>query len=141
MLAKRAKSFVVCLVGVMFLLGTMCAGVSAADSKEKGKIPSEPIKIGFVVPMSGVAATLSPNADVNAELAVEYMNKYEGGILGRPIKPIIYDEKNAQTSVEVFGKLVENDKVEAILGCLSSSAGLAVAPKVEAQWKITHPSP
>lgn len=136
MFAKRAGSFVVCLVGVMFLSGILCANGSAADTREKGKIPNEPIKIGFVVPMSGVAATLSPNADVNAQLAVEYMNKYEGGILGRPIKPIIYDEKNAQNSVEVFGKLVENDKVEAILGCLSSSAGLAVAPKVETQWKI-----
>ena len=136
MLVKRAKCLIVCLAVAMLLVGTMCAGAGAADQKEKGKIPTEPIKIGFVVPMSGVAATLSPNADINAELAVEYMNKHEGGILGRPIKPIIYDEKNAQTAVEFFGKLVENDKVEAILGCLSSSTGLAVAPKVEAQWKI-----
>lgn len=111
-------------------------GGIANAAAEKGKIPTDPIKIGFVVPLSGVASTLSPNAGVNAELAVEYMNKYENGILGRQIKPIIYDEKNAQTAVELFGKLVENDKAEAILGCLSSSTGLAVAPKVETQWKI-----
>ncbi len=129
---KRARSFIVCFAVAMFLMGAMGAG--AAD--QKAKIPTDPIKIGFVVPLSGVAATLSPNAGINAELAAEYINKYEGGILGRPVKPIIYDEKNAQTAVELFGKLTEDDKVEAILGCLSSSSGLAVAPKVEAQWKI-----
>lgn len=137
MLLKRAKSFIGCLSIAIFLLGTG-AIASAADQKEKrGKIPTEPIKIGFAVPMSGVAASLSPNAGVNAELAAEYINKYEGGILGRPVKAIIYDTKaNAQTTVELFGKLIENDKVEAVLGCLSSSTGMAVAPKVEEQWKI-----
>jgi branched-chain amino acid transport system substrate-binding protein len=134
MLVRRGRSLVVCLGIAVFLMGTISAVVSAAD--QKAKIPTEPIKIGFVVPLSGVAATLSPNAGINAELAVEYINKYEKGILGRPVKPIVYDEKNAQNAVEVFGKLVENDRVEAILGCLSSSTGLAVAPKVEAKWKI-----
>ena len=134
MSVRRAKSFIVCLVIAVFFIGTISAVAGAAD--QKAKIPTEPIKIGFVVPLSGVAATLSPNAGINAELAGEYMNKYEKGILGRPVKLIIYDEKNAQNAVEVFGKLVENDKVEAILGILSSSIGLAVAPQVEAKWKI-----
>lgn len=136
MLFKRVMSFIAGLVIAIFLMGTVGAIDSAADQKEKEKIPTEPIKIGFVVPLSGTMATLSPNARVTAELAVEYINKYEGGILGRPVKPIIYDEKNPQTAVEVFGKLIESDKVEAILGCLSSGTGMAVAPKVEAQWKI-----
>ena len=87
MSVTRGRSFVVCLVIGVFLMGTISAVASAAD--QKGTIPTEPIKIGFVVPLSGVAATLSPNAGINAELAVEYMNKYEKGILGRPIKPII----------------------------------------------------
>ncbi|MGA7563316.1 MAG: ABC transporter substrate-binding protein [Desulfobaccales bacterium] len=138
MLIKRiSKSFIACLTTAIFLMVTMGAVASAADQKEKGKIPAGPINIGFAVPMSGVAATLSPNAGVNAELAAEYMNKYEGGILGRPVKAIIYDTKaNAKTTVELFGKLIENDKVEAVLGCLSSSTAMAVAPKVEDQWKI-----
>ena len=135
MIFRKPGSLIVCVaIATALLLGAMGGPAAAAD--QKGSIPSDPIKIGFVVPLSGVAATLSPNAGVNAELAAEYMNKYEGGILGRQVKAIIYDEKNAQTSVELFGKLVESDKAEAILGCLSSSSGLAVAPKVETQWKI-----
>ena len=134
MLAKSAKSIIMCLVVAGFLMAAISADAVAAD--QKAKIPTEPIKIGFVVPLSGVAATLSPNAGINAGLAVDYINKYEKGILGRPVKAIIYDEKNAQNAVEVFGKLVENDKVEAILGLLSSSSGLAVAPQVETKWKI-----
>lgn len=134
MSVERTRSLIVCIAITVFLVGAMAFSAVAAD--QKGKIPTDPITIGFVVPMSGVAATLSPNADINAQLAVDYINKYEGGILGRQIKPIIYDEKNAQASVELFGKLVENDKAEAILGCLSTSSGLAVAPKVETQWKV-----
>ena len=84
--SQRAKSFIVCIAMAIFLTGTISAIASAADEKEKGKIPTEPIKIGFVVPMSGVAASLSPNAGINAELAAEYMNKYEERYIGPPYK-------------------------------------------------------
>jgi len=128
---NNIRRLLVCIL-ITLLITTICgAATLAAD------IPGGPIKIGFVVPMSGTATALSPDAGITAQLAVDYINKYEGGILGKEVQAIIYDEKgNAQATVEAFGKLVENDKVEAILGCLSSSTALAVARKVEEEWQI-----
>jgi len=124
---KKVGFSIVCVM-LSMLLTLIISVVVVAD---------DPIKIGFAVPMSGVATALSPDAGAKAEVAAEYINKYEGGILGRKVEPIIYDTKgNAQTTVELFGKLVENDGVEAILGCLSSSTGLAVASMVEEKWQI-----
>jgi len=130
MLMRKSKALVVMLTAAMLLVGALGAAAS-------GEIPSGPIKIGFAVPMSGTATSLAPDAGINAQIAVEYINKYEGGILGRPVQAFIYDTKgDPQTTVDVFGKLIENDGVEAVLGCLSSSTGLAIAPRVENRWKI-----
>jgi len=131
MFFKKIKFSIMSLVITIILIGAI--GTVAGST---GEIPSGPIKIGFAVPLSGAATSLSPYAKVKVEAAVEYINKH-GGILGRKVEPIIYDTKtNAQTTVELFGKLVEGDKVEAILGCLSSSTGLAIAIKVEEEWQI-----
>ncbi|NLN16253.1 MAG: ABC transporter substrate-binding protein [Firmicutes bacterium] len=130
MFMRKSKALVVMLTAAMLLVGALGAAAS-------GEIPSGPIKIGFAVPMSGTATSLAPDAGINAQIAVEYINKYEGGILGRPVQAFIYDTKgDPQTTVDVFGKLIENDGVEAVLGCLSSSTGLAIAPRVENRWKI-----
>ncbi len=130
MFMRKSKALVVMLTAAMLLVGALGAAAS-------GEIPSGPIKIGFAVPMSGTATSLAPDAGINAQIAVEYINKYEGGILGRPVQAFIYDTKgDPQTTVDVFGKLIENDGVEAVLGCLSSSTGLAIAPRVENRWKV-----
>jgi branched-chain amino acid transport system substrate-binding protein len=130
MLMRKSKALVVMLTAAMLLVGALGGAAS-------GEIPSGPIKIGFAVPMSGTATSLAPDAGINAQIAVEYINKYEGGILGRPVQAFIYDTKgDPQTTVDVFGKLIENDGVEAVLGCLSSSTGLAIAPRVENRWKV-----
>jgi len=132
MFLKRVKLSIVCVVIVVLLAGVIGVVAGAADN-----IPSGPMKIGFAIPLSGVATSLAPDLGVKAEIAVEYINKYEGGILGRKVKPIIYDTKcNPQTTVELCEKLVESDKVEAMMGCLSSSTGLAIASKVEKEWQI-----
>jgi len=132
MILKKIKFSIGCVGIIVFLTGLIGVIANATEN-----IPPGPMKIGFAIPMSGVATSLFPDAKIKAETAVEYINKYEGGILGRKVEPIIYDSKaNAQTTVEICGKLVEYDKVEAILACLSSGTGLAIAPKVEEKWQI-----
>ncbi len=84
MFMRKSKALVVMLTAAMLLVGALGAAAS-------GEIPSGPIKIGFAVPMSGTATSLAPDAGINAQIAVEYINKYEGGILGRPVQAFIYD--------------------------------------------------
>ena len=129
MFMRKSKALVVMLTAAMLLVGALELR-PAGDSERSDQD-------GFAVPMSGTATSLAPDAGINAQIAVEYINKYEGGILGRPVQAFIYDTKgDPQTTVDVFGKLIENDGVEAVLGCLSSSTGLAIAPRVENRWKI-----
>jgi ABC-type branched-subunit amino acid transport system substrate-binding protein len=133
MLLKRAGFLILSIITAMFLM----AGTSSAAQGEEGKIPEGPIKIGFAVPLSGVLVLQDPGAGEASKLAAEYVNKYEGGILGRMIQPITYDTKaDPATAVNVYGKLIEDDHVEAVLGNNSSGTGIAVAPKVENKWHV-----
>jgi branched-chain amino acid transport system substrate-binding protein len=90
---------------VFFLFKSV--GVWAAGPDTTG-----PIKIGF---MGNLSAPSSLSAKAAAMMAVDEMNK-AGGILGRPIKLIIEDTKGEiPKCVELYKKLVMNDRVLAVI--------------------------
>lgn len=93
---------------------------------------SKTIKIGAIMPMTG-QVSLYGTGTVNAiKIAVEEINK-AGGINGKQIE-FIYedDEAKPEKSVLAYKKLVNQDKVDVIIGCLTSSCSLAVAPLAQA---------
>jgi branched-chain amino acid transport system substrate-binding protein len=88
---------------------------------------AEPIKIGSVLRLSAGAEDGLP-AKRGVELAVEEINK-AGGINGRKLEVIFEDEKDSPTSaVNAVQKLINVDKVVAIIGPMTSGAALAAAP-------------
>ncbi|BDU49461.1 ABC transporter substrate-binding protein [Haliovirga abyssi] len=86
------------------------------------------IKIGVIAPLSGPIAVYG-QATVNGfKLAAEKINE-KGGILGNKIKLIIEDNKgDAAEAVNAAKKLINLDKVVAVLGPVISTNSLAVAP-------------
>lgn len=92
----------------------------------------EGIKVGFVGPLSGDLANIGANARAAVEIAVEEINA-AGGIYGRPIA-MIYEDGGCTGSVAVHAgnKLLNVDKVRAIIGGTCSSETLAMAPLAEA---------
>jgi ABC-type branched-subunit amino acid transport system substrate-binding protein len=63
---------------------------------------------------------------------VEDINK-KGGLLGRPVKMIIYDDKyRADAGQAAAQRLVNVDKVKAIVGTAASSAAVGSLPVVQA---------
>lgn len=87
----------------------------------------EPIRIGFVGGMSGRVADLGVGGRNGAQLAVEERNAH-GGINGRPVELIIRDdEQDSRTAVKGTRELIQQ-KVEAIIGPMTSSMALAVVP-------------
>ena len=87
----------------------------------------EPIKIGSVLRLSAGAEDGIP-AKRGVELAVDEINK-AGGINGRKLEVIFEDEKDSPTSaVNAVQKLINVDKVVAIIGPMTSGAALAAAP-------------
>jgi branched-chain amino acid transport system substrate-binding protein len=88
----------------------------------------ETIKIGFFGPITERFAGLGLDAKKGAELAVKQANA-AGGINGRKIELISYDDRGNRTeAVAVARKLIEQDKVLAIVSGSLSLTSIAAAP-------------
>lgn len=97
---------------------------------------SQGIKIGAILSLTGSAATYGKWSQNGIELAIDEVNR-NGGINERPIEVIYEDDISIPSSaVSAAKKLIEIDGVKAILGPLTSSAVLAVAPVAEARHVV-----
>ena len=88
----------------------------------------DPIKVGSLNSMTGGTSTFGQSSDRGIRLAAEERNK-AGGVLGRPIEIDTSDTESSpdKTSLAVL-KLLEQDKVVAVLGEVASSRSIAAAP-------------
>lgn len=93
---------------------------------------TEPIKIGQAVSLTGVSAAPAGAIVAATKEEVEYVNA-NGGILGRQIELIVEDDKSdVNGAVAAMTKLIEQDKVDAVIGPFPQfveSAARAVAEK------------
>ncbi len=91
---------------------------------------SNPIKIGFIAPLTGDLGNLSQNAQVAVKIAVREINE-TGGIDGRNIEVIYEDSQcDGKLSIAAAKKLIEIDDVSFILGDLCSPGLIAMAETV-----------
>ncbi|HVT56572.1 MAG TPA: ABC transporter substrate-binding protein, partial [Xanthobacteraceae bacterium] len=97
---------------------------------------NKPIKIGVLAPRSGIAAAPGENGIRATEWAVGRYNA-KGGIAGRKVELVIEEESNPKNTIERFGKLVQQDKVDCVTGIVSSGVGLALGPAVEEARALT----
>jgi branched-chain amino acid transport system substrate-binding protein len=89
---------------------------------------AQPIKIGEFGSLSGGTATFGISTDEGVRLALEEINS-AGGVLGRPIEVIVVDDQSKpEEAVTAVQKLINQDKVVAIIGEVASSRSLAAAP-------------
>lgn len=89
------------------------------------------IKIGGIFSVTGPASFLGDPEKKSMELAIEEINA-AGGIDGRMLEGIIYDtEGDPSKAVSSIGKLINRDKVTAIVGPSLTPTTLAVVPMVE----------
>jgi branched-chain amino acid transport system substrate-binding protein len=95
-----------------------------------GKGPKE-ITIGALLPLTGQDAYLGEQSKRGLDLAIEKINS-AGGIRSKIIK-VIYEDSKGETNSAVSGlnKLIKYDKVPAVIGELSSTITLALAPIAE----------
>jgi branched-chain amino acid transport system substrate-binding protein len=76
----------------------------------------EPIKIGFSMALTGPLAGAGKGALLAMKVWEDDINK-KGGMLGRPVKLIFYDDKSAPAEVPgIYTKLIDVDKVDLIMG-------------------------
>lgn len=87
----------------------------------------DPIRIGAVISKTGPAAFLGAPQEVTLKYYADKINK-EGGVLGQPIKLIIYDDASDPNTARTFAtRLVEQDGVVAAIGTSTTGGTLAIA--------------
>ncbi len=112
------------LIVVSFFAFFLLVGNSFSGSKE-------PYKIGAIFSVTGVASFLGEPEKKTAEMLVEAINA-KGGIKGRPIELIVYDDESDSTKATLAAKrLISKDQVSIIIGPTRSGESLAVVPIVE----------
>ncbi|MBT3405754.1 ABC transporter substrate-binding protein [Candidatus Woesearchaeota archaeon] len=121
-----------CSVLLVMLLVISLVGCGSSPTGEVVKSKKmDAIKIGFIGPLTGGASMWGTNAREGVLLAAEEINA-EGGVHGRPIELIFEDSKaEPKEATNAMNKLVNVDKVQAIVGAIASSCTLAIAPMAE----------
>ncbi len=106
----------VCLVGGLWTLLPRPAHAASSNS---------PIRVGVIAAFSTPAGK---GVVSGAKLAATKINA-GGGVNGRPIKLFVYDDQLQSTkAVRDFQRLVQQDKVVAVVGLIASEVALAVEP-------------
>jgi branched-chain amino acid transport system substrate-binding protein len=86
------------------------------------------IKIGGVGPVTGEAATFGASTKNGMDMAIAEWNA-KGGVSGKQVKMAFADDKgDPAEAATVWTKLIEQDKVCAIVGTVMSKCSLAGAP-------------
>jgi ABC-type branched-subunit amino acid transport system substrate-binding protein len=102
---------------------------------------AEPIKIGTLLDYTGALEAYGKPVQNGTVLAAEQLNKV-GGPLGRMIELVHRDSQtNPTAAIDAAKKLVEVDKVVAIVGSLGSGVSMAVATSVTVPSGIVQISP
>src|SRR5471030_57803 len=113
---------------VTLAAGAMSFGNAVAQNKE-------PIKIGFSMALTGPLAANGKQALLGMKIWEEETNG-KGGLLGRPVKLVYYDDQyNPSTVPGIYTKLLDVDKVELVLGPYATNMVAPALPVVMAKKK------
>ncbi|WP_306226169.1 ABC transporter substrate-binding protein [Bosea beijingensis] len=111
---------------------TLLAGAAALASLSalpgRALAQGAPIKIGTLTPLTGAGGPYGPVMVKAVKAVVDEVNA-AGGVLGRKVELISEDDQTSpEAGVRAARKLIDVDKVSAILGTWSSAVTTAVAP-------------
>src|SRR3954465_756420 len=108
------------------LLAFAAVGAVALTGATPAKAQSgEPIKIGFGMALTGPLAGFGKQALLGMKIWEEETNA-KGGLLGRPVKLIYYDDQSTPSTVPgIYTKLLDVDKADLVV---SGYATNMVAP-------------
>jgi branched-chain amino acid transport system substrate-binding protein len=89
---------------------------------------SGPIRIAGLVSLTGSGSPFGPNSRLAHQAVVDEVNA-AGGILGRKLEYLAEDDQtNAEAGIRAARKLIDVDKVQAIMSVWASAVGTAVLP-------------
>ena len=112
--------------------GALAAGLLfAASSFAQEKAPSgEPITIGFSMALTGSLAVNGKSGLLATEIWKDDVNA-KGGLLGRPVKLVYYDDQTNPSQVPgIYTKLLDVDKVDFVVSGYGTNIAAPAMPVV-----------
>jgi hypothetical protein len=98
---------------------------------------AEPLKIGFSMAMTGGVAQNGKQLLIALELWRHDINA-KGGLLGRPVEFVYYDDQSNPSNVPgIYTKLINIDKVDLLLGPYATNMVAAAMPVIMESNKLT----
>ncbi|MGI1657669.1 MAG: ABC transporter substrate-binding protein [Desulfitobacterium sp.] len=117
-------------MGILFLIillsltGTGCGNQASNTPTDKGQASTDPIKVGLLVPYTGVFTSNGVDITRGVELYLDEVGWKAGG---RDIKLIKEDsEMNGQVGLQKTRRLVESEKIDILTGVVSSTVAYAI---------------
>src|SRR5262245_20044159 len=114
--------------GLAAIIGLAASGSAKAD---------EPIRIGFSMALTGPLAANGKSALLAQKIWEEDINA-KGGLLGRPVKLIYYDDQsNPSTVPAIYTKLLDVDKVDLVVGGYGTNMVAPALPVMMQKKKVS----
>src|SRR5947208_10156830 len=114
----RRAMFPLSLVAVLLVAPSITASAQTATGT--------PITIGYMADSNGTSAPIAAGMHLGSDLAVQQINA-AGGINGHPIQIVYVDPQSDPTQAsQMATQLIQNDKVDVLMGAVLSSECLVV---------------
>jgi branched-chain amino acid transport system substrate-binding protein len=129
---KHLKRSWIVLIGLMLLLSACSSGAISTTSSSGGeKEESDTIKIGALLPSTGVYASLGENLLNGLNLYFEE-NNWE--VAGKKVEIIHEDsEADPQVSLRKLRKLMDQDSIDILTGPISTAVAYAIRDEVDSK--------
>src|SRR5208282_3881612 len=120
-MSRKSQWFGISRTAVSALAAMLLFGLAPAKA-------ADPIKIGFGMALTGPLAANGKMSLVAMQIWEDDVNA-KGGLLGRPVKLIYYDDQSNPSQVpSIYSKLLDVDKVDLIVSGYASTQIAAAMP-------------
>jgi branched-chain amino acid transport system substrate-binding protein len=124
------------IAGSMTIRLLAAVAVASAVVSSGATQSAEPIRIGFGIAITGPLAANGKSALLAQKIWEEDVNA-EGGLLGRPVKLVYYDDQTNTSRVPgIYTNLLDVDKVDLIIGGYGAQSLAAAMPLIMQRHKL-----
>src|SRR5262245_34704582 len=111
------------------LVASFAAATALFVAPAQAQAPSgQPLTIGFSMALTGPLSPNGKSALLGMKIWEEEVNA-KGGLLGRPVKLVYYDDQSQAAPVPgIYTKLIDVDKVDLVIGPYATVPSAAAMP-------------
>ena len=129
---QRLAGHLSALVAALTILATQ----APVQAQQSNPLAPQTITIGFSMALTGPLAANGKQALLGMKIWEDEINA-SGGLLGRPVKLVYYDDQsNPSTVPGIYTKLLDADKVDLVLGPYATAMAAPAMPVIMQKGKV-----